>query len=33
MDAFVQLDGQVPRQVARSWLRAQRLLPEERAVR
>jgi osmoprotectant transport system substrate-binding protein len=33
MDALVQLDGQVPGQVARSWLRAQRLVPEGRAVR
>jgi osmoprotectant transport system substrate-binding protein len=33
MDALVQLDGQVPGQVARSWLRAQRLVPEERAIR
>jgi osmoprotectant transport system substrate-binding protein len=33
LDALVQLDGHVPRQVARSWLRAQRLVPEGRAVR
>jgi osmoprotectant transport system substrate-binding protein len=33
LDAFVQLHGQNPRRVARSWLRAQRLIPQERAVR
>ncbi|MCW2906677.1 MAG: L-proline glycine betaine binding transporter protein ProX [Actinomycetia bacterium] len=33
MDALVQLDGQAPRRVARSWLRAHGLVPEERAVR
>ena len=33
MDALVQLHGQDPRRVARSWLRAQRLISQERAVR
>jgi osmoprotectant transport system substrate-binding protein len=33
LDASVQLGGQAPRRVARSWLRAQGLVPEERAVR
>jgi osmoprotectant transport system substrate-binding protein len=33
MDALVQLHGQDPRRVARSWLRAQRLISQERTVR
>jgi osmoprotectant transport system substrate-binding protein len=33
LDALVQLHGQDSRRVARSWLRAQRLIPQERTAR